>query len=339
MQRSLGIFFLFLTMLVASPSHATVPLDGYFIAEQDCPAFSSIKKKKNPGGIELVPERAYTVIGKNKSAATHYLLRLKNANPRDRWVAVSCGKLLTDCNSSSGGTGGGGGAGGGTGSGNGGGQGGGEANGSEYMLAVSWQPAFCQTHRTKVECETQTDDRFDASHLTLHGLWPQPRNNVYCGVSNVHKRLDGNKAWSQLPALGLTNSTLADLAVTMPGVASFLQRHEWFKHGSCYGTPEEYYLDSLVLMDQLNDSAVRDLFAGNVGQTITAKQIRDSFDQAFGDGSGNKVMIDCTNGMITELQISLKGAIGTDTKLDDLLAAGAPINTGCRSGRVDPVGF
>jgi ribonuclease T2 len=333
MPRSLVYFILFLTILIASPGHATVPLDGYFIAGQDCPAYSSIKKKKNPGDIKLVPERAYAVIGKNKSAATHYLLRLKNANPRDRWVAISCGKLLTDCKSS-------GDRDSGTGSGNGGGQSGGEAKGSEYVLAVSWQPAFCQTHQSKVECETQTDDRYDASHLTLHGLWPQPRNNIYCGVSNVNRRLDGNKAWSQLPPLGLTDATLADLAVTMPGVASFLHRHEWYKHGTCHGgTPEEYYLDSLLLMDQLNDSVVRDLFASNVGQTITAKQIRDSFDQAFGDGSGNKVKIECTNGMITELQISLKGEIETDTKLDGLLAAGATTNTGCRSGRVDAVGF
>ncbi len=236
--------------------------------------------------------------------------------------------LLTDCNSS-----------GDVGDENGDGQSSGGSAGNEYVLAVSWQPGFCQTHQSKTECESQTVGRFDATHFTLHGLWPQPRNNVYCGVSNVNKRLDETRAWSQRPPLGLTDTTLADLAVTMPGVASFLQRHEWFKHGSCYGAPEEYYKDSLVLMDQLNDSAVRDLFADNVGQTITGKQIRDSFDETFGDGSGDKVMIDCNSGMITELQINLKGEIEVTTKLDELLAAGAANDKGCGRGLVGAVGF
>ena len=52
--------------------------------------------------------------------------------------------------------------------------------------------------------------------------------------------------------------------MTMPEAASFLQRHEWYKHGSCYGPLEEYYTESLALMDQLNDSAIRSLFAANV---------------------------------------------------------------------------
>src|SRR3546814_10932851 len=51
-----------------------------------------------------------------------------------------------------------------------------------FVLAVSWQPAFCETRPAKPECVTQDEDRFDASHFALHGLWPQPRGNVYCGV-------------------------------------------------------------------------------------------------------------------------------------------------------------
>ena len=210
------------------------------------------------------------------------------------------------------------------------------------MLAVSWQPAFCQTHqdRRKAECVTQTAERFDATHFTLHGLWPQPRGNVYCGVSNRNKQLDDKRAWSQLPELGLSDSTLADLVVTMPGVASYLQRHEWYKHGSCYDGPaEEYYQDSLALMDQLNDSPLRELFADNIGQSITANQIRAGFDQAFGTGSGNKVKIKCNSGLITELWLHLKGKVEADTKLDGLLAAGAPTDQGCNGGRVDAVGY
>jgi ribonuclease T2 len=334
MNRPRLLAILFFALVIGWPAHATVPLDGYFIAGQDCPAYSSFRKKKNPGNQTLIREQAYQVIGKNKSAATHYLLRVKDADPQERWVEVSCGMLLADCNSS-------GEIGGATGGGNGGGPGAGSATGKEYLLAVSWQPAFCQTHQDKhkVECETQTAERFDATHFALHGLWPQPRGKEYCDVSNVNQRLDQNKAWGQLPPLGLTDTTLADLTVTMPGVASYLQRHEWYKHGSCYGPPEEYYQDSLALMDQLNDSPLRELFAGNIGQSITANQIRAGFDRAFGAGSGGKVRIKCKSGMITELWINLKGGIDEETELSDLLAAGAPTDKGCNAGRVDAAGF
>jgi ribonuclease T2 len=39
-----------------------------------------------------------------------------------------------------------------------------------YALAISWQPAFCETLPRRRECREQTHDRFDASHFFLHGL-------------------------------------------------------------------------------------------------------------------------------------------------------------------------
>ena len=44
---------------------------------------------------------------------------------------------------------------------------------AQYVLAVNWQLAFCETRSRLPECRSQTEDRFDASHFTLHGLWPQ----------------------------------------------------------------------------------------------------------------------------------------------------------------------
>ncbi len=52
-----------------------------------------------------------------------------------------------------------------------------------YTLAVSWQPAFCEARTRTPECRSQTPGRFDASHFSLHGLWPEPYENVFCGVS------------------------------------------------------------------------------------------------------------------------------------------------------------
>ena len=44
--------------------------------------------------------------------------------------------------------------------------------GDDYVLAASWQPSFCETKPDKDECESQTGDRFDATHFAIHGLWP-----------------------------------------------------------------------------------------------------------------------------------------------------------------------
>ena len=57
----------------------------------------------------------------------------------------------------------------------------------------------------------------------------------------------------------------------MPGTRSALHRHEWLKHGTCYGdTAEEYFADALQLMAELNASPVRALLAARIGGRVTA---------------------------------------------------------------------
>jgi ribonuclease T2 len=322
--RRLAVTLLLFVWLLPGSARATIKLDGYLIAGQACPALQSIRKGTNPGEVTLTPQRAYTVIGKNKPAASHYLLRIEEASPSERWVAVGCGRLLTDCRERAPA------------------DGGGDEGGvsRDYLLAVSWQPAFCQTHQGKRECETQHGGRFDADHFSLHGLWPQPRGNTYCQVSNLNRRLDDRGLWEQLPALGLAEETLDALLVVMPGVASHLHRHEWYKHGTCYSdSPEEYYQESLSLMAQLNDSPVRGLFASQVGRRLSAAAIREAFDVAFGEGAGERVEVGCDDGMLSELWINMRGEVERDTSLGALIRAAEPVAAGCDGGRVDPVGF
>jgi ribonuclease T2 len=92
-------------------------------------------------------------------------------------------------------------------------------------------------------------------------------------------------------------------------------------------------------MAELNASAVRRLLAARIGARVTAQQVRAAFDQAFGAGTGARVALDCAGGLITELQIHLRGAIEATTRLADLLAAAAPVDAGCPGGRIDPAGF
>lgn len=212
-----------------------------------------------------------------------------------------------------------------------------------YVLAVSWQPAFCEARLDKPECASQTADRFDASHFTLHGLWPQPRGNEYCSVPSRVRADDESGNWRALPDFGLTVETRRALERAMPGTASFLHRHEWTRHGTCYGeSPEAYFSAALRLLDELNASPVRTLFADDVGGVLTGSEIRERFDLAFGPGAGRRVEIACrrvgVRRLIVELRIGLSGPVTADRSLTTLLADAPEVSPGCSSGIVDRVG-
>jgi ribonuclease T2 len=299
------------------PAFAQIKIDDTFTAKTSCPALESIRNGTNPGNIKVVPGKSYPVVGKNKTDASYYLLDINGAK---RWVGQQCGQLLS--------------AAGGTGESSG-------SSGKEYVLALSWQPSFCETHQGKDECKTQTESRFDATKFTLHGLFPKP---AYCGVSSENKKIDQAKNWSKLPPVELSAATTKILAEKMPGFASNLERHEWYKHGTCYGTtPDEYFQDAMLLQDQINSSDVQKLFASNIGSVITGEKIRASFDRSFGAGAGKKIGVECGDSsprLITELQINLVGEIKPDSSIKTLIASAK--NRGgdsCPSGEIDRVGF
>ena len=155
--------------------------------------------------------------------------------------------------------------------------------------------------------------------------------------------LDGHSAGEVAKSL-LGMAKRHDLDEAMPGTQSGLDRHEWIKHGTCYGTSaEEYYADALDLMLALNTSDVAELFAGNIGRKITLAQVRQDFDAAFGPGAGDRVSMDCApdgnRTIITELTIGLTGDITGPDDFAALIAAASPTDGGCRSGMVDPVGL
>lgn len=136
--------------------------------------------------------------------------------------------------------------------------------------------------------------RCDTSHFSPHGLWPQPGSRSYCNVDGRLIATDKKRRWRELPELGLSLEMHKALWRIMPGSQSFLHRHEWIKHGTCYSAqPERYYRDSVRLMEAINASAVRDLFATNIGRRLTNRQIRNAFDTAFGRWAGERVRISC----------------------------------------------
>lgn len=315
-----GVTGIILALCMQS-SQANLPVTGYLLAEKACPALHSIKKQTNPGGVLLVPGQTYTVTAINKAAATHYLIDLEQPERQQRWVALDCGRFLDN-----------------------------RSTAplpppqpahpqNDYLLAVSWQPAFCQSHQEKPECSSQTAARYDATHLALHGLWPQPKDNAYCGIDSTLKAIDRRNAWHLLPRLDISPALRRELDMFMPGTQSNLQRHEWYKHGSCYGTPENYYRDSVTLMQALNTSAVNRLLAEHIGRNLDSEQIRAAFEQAFGEGAGSKVNVRCEQKRIVELWINLRGNLSEQPFSTLIRQAPAAGPEDCAGGLVDPAGF
>ncbi len=193
------------------------------------------------------------------------------------------------------------------------------------LLAISWQNAYCETHQNKRECRNVNFKAYSSSNFTLHGLWPQPRSKINCKGEK--------KVW-------LNKELYKELKRVMPGVKSGLHKHEWKKHGTCYGKSADlYFEDSISLLKQVNNSSVRDLFVKNIGKTLTKKEVMMAFDKSFGKGSGRKVKMMCKNGLIIELQINLDGEISKSGNLSKFLKNASHAKGGCLKGKVDRAGY
>lgn len=333
------IFIAVLLISMAIPALAEERLTGWLIARKSCEAYQSKNKLTNPGGIFIEERVAYDISGINKADGDWYHIRIPGAPvTEDRWVAANCGihVIAADSSPGSGGTGvseftpptG--------------------KEATDLLLALSWQPAFCESKPSKVECKQLNDGLLPITEtqLSLHGLWPQPVNNYYCGVPGDLKQLDKEGRWTELPAPVLDSDTADRLAVAMPGVASFLERHEWIKHGTCYfgeGNGDEFFDDALRVLSKINDSPIGHLLAQNVGSELETVDIRKAFNSVFGAGAGDRVQVKCAGDqgriLIQEITITLKGEITETADIGALIRAGDPQSPGCPRGVIDPVGL
>ncbi len=292
------------------------------VATQSCEAFNNMKHTKNSGGIALQKGQKYTVLKKHKG---QYLLLIKGQNPAQRWVDDECFlgsaksnqkpintkhtkkyqkqiKPVFDKKSE-----------------------------GQSILVLTWHNAFCEKNPKKQECKT---DRYkDEGRLVLHGLWPQPRNNTYCNVPKKIISKDKFRQWRSLPNIDIEESTLELMDEYMPGYLSYLHKHEWIKHGTCYSDdPDRYYADALKLTKQVDNSKVGKLFRSHIGKRLTIGRIREAFDKSFGKGAGKKVSMKCDGRLISELWVHLRGK-GDDIR--ELIKRGKEVRSRCRQGTVD----
>lgn len=211
----------------------------------------------------------------------------------------------------------------------------------DYVLAISWHSAFCETKPGLRECREKRSDDYTASHFALHGLWPQ--DDEYCGVGPEIIDIDQSNRWDDLPSVGVSDATWRELVRLMPGTMEQLERHEWVLHGSCAGVrAERYFARAIAFTEEVNGSLLRELFADNLGRRITGTQIRGAIDATFGAGAGRKARVDCeadgNRELVYELRINLYGDVMGDAALADLIHEGRNTSVGCSGGIVDRVG-
>jgi len=197
-----------------------------------------------------------------------------------------------------------------------------------YVLALSWQPTFCETRPNKEECVTQSAGRYDAQNFALHGLWPNLKNDPdhtfgYCDISKAVVAQDKSGDWCELPQLTLSAGVGADLTTFMPGVTSCLHHHEWYKHGSCAGmSAEAYFALSNHLTELFSQTAFDDYVADHAGETVSRNELLDQFASEFGPDARDYFALRCSKvdgvSLLSEIQLALRPDIAPDVSFDDL---------------------
>ncbi|MDM5270741.1 hypothetical protein PGH07_00945 [Sulfurovum sp. zt1-1] len=289
---------------------------------QSCPAYNNLKHTKNTHNVILERDKPYTILREHKG---QYLILVQGENPAQRWVDERCfdpthvssedtfsTSIMTD-----------------------------KVKSENNILALSWHNAYCETNRYKKECKRSLfslgKGKYKEKHFVLHGLWPQPKSRIYCDVDRESIQLDKHGQWQHLPTLEMDEDVAVRLQKVMPGFASGLHKHEWIKHGTCYGSDSaEYFMNAVNYTEQLNNSKVGSFFTQQIGKYVSLKQVRSLFDLTFGQGTGQRVELQCEKGMITEIWLHLgKGS----NDLGTLLQRGKQSRSKCQGGIVDRAGY
>ncbi len=298
------------------------------VATKACEAYNDLKHNKNYGHIVLEPNSSYQILREQKG---NYLIKVPNANPKTRWVSIGCfnqneqnqktsagskikaflGKVFSKKEPKQS-----------------------EDGGSlDSVLVLNWHNTFCETHGNRKECKRDGGEY--KNHLVLHGLWPQPRNNVYCELDKNIINLDKSKRWNALPKLNLKPEVVELMQKYMPGYKSNLQRHEYYKHGTCYDKdPNRYYIDALKLTKRV-DETIGEYLRVNIGKRVKAINIKKIAQRLISKDIRNKIALKCKRGILNEIWISLKGK---GDSLKDLIKDAKPIRSNCQEAIVDAPG-
>ncbi|WP_246540930.1 ribonuclease T2 family protein [Mycobacterium spongiae] len=212
------------------------------------------------------------------------------------------------------------------------------------LLVVTWGPSLCKVDPSNSGCRTGHVGKL-GERLILHGLWPQPPSQQFCGVPKTDKARDLRNA--DMSSLDLPEDLQSKLQPVLSD-AALMAPHEWYTHGTCSGvTPAVYFRDAITLTNQVS-KILDPVFAEH--PHLSLNTVRHRFDAEFGEGAGKRVSLTCRDVdgeqvVIYEVHLSLPpiadfgSAENTENtentlSLGDLLVKGPTISPGCRRGRV-----
>jgi ribonuclease T2 len=198
-----------------------------------------------------------------------------------------------------------------------------------YVLALSWQPAFCESDAgaAKAECRAMDEGDWAANdwarrHFTLHGLWPNADRNDdgrmddaddYClpPTSRANAIAQDKGVWRQLPAVTLPADLQQRLTRVMPGTASRLERHQWIKHGTCSGlSPQRYFAAGVALTEAVANTKFSAFVTARLGEDIARRDLLQAFATEFGKGSERALQLLCKKdggiSVLSEIRLRLR---------------------------------
>lgn len=213
---------------------------------------------------------------------------------------------------------------------------------SSSLLVVTWGPSLCKVEPSNPGCKTGHVANLGRT-MILHGLWPQPPSEQFCGVSRAVADRARDLHGADMPSLNLPADVQTNLQSMMSDAAALVP-HEWYTHGTCAGlAPDVYFGDAITLTDQVS-KILDPLFEKAQGGELSLGAVRDRFEAEFGAGAGDRVTITCRDVegeefVIYEVHFSLPpvsqfGAPEKKLSLGDLLVKGPTISAGCRRGSV-----
>ena len=317
-QTLLQFTVLLFTVSFVRDAYASNSVSGIFSARQACDAYVSKKRRTNPGHIKLVVGEDYSLLAMNrKTNPDWYRIHMPGINSPQRWISKHCGdfeiQALEDVADSS--------------------------NkdqpeicetiglADDFILALSWQPAFCETHRRKPECKIRQRKAYQARNFVLHGLWP---NKKGCGIKYEFcgevKSQPGD--FCDYPALNLYTAVRDELDQVMPSAkaGSCLQRHEWFKHGACQNqwSMDEYFEQAVDLTRQFNESGIAYFMSRHISEQVSETVFLNKIDSALGKGASKRLQLKCSNGNLVDVFVNLPKDIRMGEDLSDVISRAKP---------------
>ena len=190
-----------------------------------------------------------------------------------------------------------------------------------YLLSLSVAPSFCTFEPEKSECRSITPAQYQATPLTIHGLWP---NLAHTGSRRQPQYCDPS-AFSVSPEV---RSQLARLMPAGPGLANY----EWRKHGTCSGlTADQYFGTEAHLAQQANTTIGAAMLAQ--GDTIRIADLLQAI-AARDPALATAVIVDCRTprgggpALVAEIRVTLS----KDFQPIPAASVGMGQNSGCPGG-------